>query len=140
MHYFVSDIHLGSGSLTEQRRVEQAFLNFLTKIEGDAETLILAGDIFDFWFEYKEVAPKGFVRVLGRLAELSDKGVRVVMFTGNHDMWIGNYLAQECGIELYTSPQTLTIGGKRLFVAHGDNMNIQGQPMLQFMRTRNKKF
>ena len=133
MHYFVSDVHLGSGDVAEQRRVERLFLDFLKRIEKDAETLYLVGDIFDFWFEYKEVAPKGFVRVLGRLAELSDKGVRVVMFTGNHDMWIGNYLAQECGIELYTSPQTLTIGGKRLFVAHGDNMNIQGQPMLQFM-------
>lgn len=133
MHYFVSDIHLGSGDKGEQRRVERLFLDFLAEIENDAETLFLVGDIFDFWFEYKQVVPKGFVRVLGRLAELSDKGVRIVMLTGNHDMWVGNYLTEECGIELYTKPQTFTLAGKTLFVAHGDNMNIKGQPVLQAM-------
>ena len=135
MHYFVSDIHLGSGNTAEQRRVEGLFLDFLTEIEKDAETLFLVGDIFDFWFEYKEVVPKGFVRVLGRLAELSDKGVRIVMLTGNHDMWVGDYLTVECGIELYTKPQTFTIAGKELFVAHGDNMNIKRKPLLRLMNT-----
>lgn len=135
MHYFVSDIHLGSGDVAEQRRVERAFLDFLTRIEKDAESLFLVGDIFDFWFEYREVVPKGFVRVLGRLAELSDKGVRVVMLTGNHDMWVGDYLTQECGIELYTTPQTFTLSGKELFVAHGDNMNIQWRPILRLMNS-----
>ena len=133
MHYFVSDIHLGSGDKTEQRRVERLFLDFLAKIEADAETLFLVGDIFDFWFEYKQVVPKGFVRVLGRLAELSDKGIRVVMLTGNHDMWVDDYLTEECGIELYTTPQRFTLAGKELFVAHGDNMNIKGTPVLQAM-------
>ena len=133
MHYFVSDIHLGSGDKTEQRRVERLFLDFLTKIEADAESLYLVGDIFDFWFEYKRVVPKGYVRVLGRLAELSDKGVKIVMLTGNHDMWVGDYLTEECGITLYTKPQTFAIAGKTLFVAHGDNMNIKGQPVLQAM-------
>ncbi len=135
MHYFVSDIHLGSGNTPEQRRVERLFLNFLTQIEKDAETLFLVGDIFDFWFEYKEVVPKGFVRVLGRLAELSDKGVRVVMLTGNHDMWVDDYLTQECGIEIYTKPQTFSLAGKGLFVAHGDNMNINGKPILRLMNS-----
>ena len=135
MHYFVSDIHLGSGDATEQRRVERLFLDFLTKIEADAETLFLVGDIFDFWFEYREVVPKGFVRVLGRLAELSDKGVKITMLTGNHDMWVGDYLTKECGIELYTKPQTFSLAGKELFVAHGDNMNIKGQPVLRLMNT-----
>ena len=133
MHYFVSDIHLGSGSVAEQRRVERLFLDFLTKIEGDAESLYLVGDIFDFWFEYKRVVPRGFVRVLGRLAELSDKGVKIVMLTGNHDMWVGDYLTNECGIELYTKPQTILVADKTLFVAHGDNMNIKGQPVLRAM-------
>ena len=137
MHYFVSDIHLGSGNTAEQRRVERLFIDFLTKIEKDAETLFLVGDIFDFWFEYKQVVPKGFVRTLGRLAELSDKGVRIVMLTGNHDMWVGDYLTNECGIELYTTPQTFTLAGKELFVAHGDNMNIKGKPILRLM---NKMF
>lgn len=133
MHYFVSDIHLGSGDNAEQRRVERNFLNFLKQIEADAESLFLVGDIFDFWFEYKRVVLKGFVRVLGRLAELSDRGVRIVMLTGNHDMWVGNYLTEECGIELYVKPQTFTLAGKTLFVAHGDNMNIKGKPLLQAM-------
>ena len=137
MHYFISDVHLGSGNMAEQRRVERLFLDFLSDIEKDVETLFLVGDIFDFWFEYKEVVPKGFVRVLGRLAELSDKGVRVVMLTGNHDMWVGDYLTEECGIELYTTPQRFNIAGKELFVAHGDNMNIKGNPILRLM---NKMF
>ena len=133
MHYFVADIHLGSGDTAEQRRIERNFLDFLEQIEGDAETLFLVGDIFDFWFEYNEVVPKGFVRVLGRLAELHDKGVRVVMLTGNHDMWMGDYLTKECGIELYTKPQVFEVAGKRLFVSHGDNMNIENLPMLRLM-------
>ena len=135
MHYFVSDIHLGSGNIAEQKRVEKAFLGFLKEIENDAETLFLVGDIFDFWFEYNEVIPKGFTRVLGRLAELSDKGIKIIMLTGNHDMWIGDCLAQECGILLYTKPQLFSLAGKEIFVAHGDNMNIQGQPTLQFMNS-----
>ncbi len=135
MHYFVSDIHLGSGNHEEQRRVERAFLDFLRDIGSDAETLFLVGDIFDFWFEYGEVVPKGFTRVLGRLAELSDSGVRVIMLTGNHDMWVGDYLACECGISLFTKPQTFTLAGKEVFVAHGDNMNIKGQPVLQLMNS-----
>lgn len=133
MHYFVSDIHLGSGDRACQRRVERRFLDFLAHIEEDAESLFLVGDIFDFWFEYNEVVPKGFVRVLGRLAALSDRGVRVVMLTGNHDMWVGDYLTKECGIELYTKPQTFTLAGKTLFVAHGDNMNIGFKPILGLM-------
>ena len=133
MHYFVSDIHLGSGKRAEQRRVESQFLDFLKQIENDCETLFLVGDIFDFWFEYKRVVPKGFLRVLGRLAELSDRGVKIVMLTGNHDIWVGDYLTEECGITIYTKPQTFTIAGKTLYVAHGDNMNIQGQPLLRAM-------
>jgi UDP-2,3-diacylglucosamine hydrolase len=77
--------------------------------------------------------PKGFVRVLGRLAELSEKGVKIVMLTGTHDMWVGDYLTNECGIELYTKPQTIVVADKTLFVAHGDNMNIKGQPVLRAM-------
>ena len=133
MHYFVSDIHLGSGNSTDSRRVERTFLDFLKQIENDAETLFLVGDIFDFWFEYGEVVPKGFTRILGRLAELSDRGVRITMITGNHDMWVGDYLEKECGITLYTKPQTFTLADKTLFVAHGDNMNIKGQPVLRLM-------
>ena len=133
MHYFVSDIHLGAGDKATQRVVEDRFLNFLKQIEGDVESLYLVGDVFDFWFEYKRVVPQGFVRVLGRLAELSDRGIKVVLITGNHDMWVGDYLTRECGVEIYTKPQSVTLAGKELFVAHGDNMNIKGQPMLRLM-------
>lgn len=133
MIYFASDIHLGSGDKQAQRATEQRFVEWLRAIEPTAEVLFLVGDIFDFWFEYKRVVPKGFVRTLGQLARMTDRGIRVVMLTGNHDMWVGNYLAEECGIELYTTPQVFDIAGKRLFVSHGDNTNIKGQPMLRLM-------
>lgn len=133
MHYFASDIHLGAGSEAEARATEQRFVAWLDRVAQDAETVVLVGDIFDFWFEYREVVPKGFVRTLGKIAELTDRGIRVLFFTGNHDMWMGDYLQRECGVELYTAPTELTIGSRRLFVAHGDNMNIDGQWVLQAM-------
>ena len=89
-------------------------MQWLDSIKSTAEALFLVGDIFDFWFEYNRVVPKGFVRTLAKLAELTDSGVRVVMLTGNHDMWVGSYLTEECGVELYTT-------------------NIKGQPMLKLI-------
>lgn len=133
MHYFASDIHLGAGSASEAQAIEQRFVAWLDCVAEDAETVVLAGDIFDFWFEYQEVVPKGFVRTLGRLAAMTDRGIRVIFLTGNHDMWVGDYLQRECGVELYTAPVELTLGGRQLFVAHGDNMNIEGQWVLQTM-------
>ena len=133
MHYFASDIHLGAGSESEARATEQRFVAWLDRVAEDAETVVLAGDIFDFWFEYREVVPKGFVRTLGKIAELTDRGIRVLFFTGNHDMWVGDYLERECGVEVHTAPTVVTLGGKRIFVAHGDNMNIDGQWVLQAM-------
>ena len=135
MHYFVSDIHLGAGTEAESRATERRFVAWLDRIAADAETLVLAGDIFDFWFEYKRVVPKGFVRTLGRLAALTDRGIRVIFFTGNHDMWLTDYLVRECGVEICTTPQLLTFNGRRIFVAHGDNMQIQGQWLLQTINT-----
>ena len=133
MIYFASDIHLGSGDKKAQRATEQRFVEWLRHIEPTAEVLFLVGDIFDFWFEYKRVVPKGFVRTLGQLARMTDRGIRVVMLTGNHDMWVGKYLTEECGIELYTTPQIFTLAGKKLYISHGDNTNIKGQPMLRLM-------
>lgn len=133
MIYFASDVHLGGGDARQAREVERRFLEWLDRAARDAEAIFLLGDIFDFWFEYREVVPKGFVRVLGRLAELADRGVRVVFFTGNHDMWVRDYLTHECGMEVYTEPRVMTLAGKRLFIAHGDNMNIDDQPALRFM-------
>ncbi len=133
MHYFASDIHLGAGTEQEARQTEQRFVAWLDCVAEDAETVVLAGDIFDFWFEYREVVPKGFVRTLGKIAELTDRGIRVLFFTGNHDMWVGDYLHKECGVEVYTTPQEVVLGAKRLFIAHGDNMNIDGQWLLKAM-------
>lgn len=133
MIYFASDIHLGSGDSKCQRATEQRFVKWLESIESTAEVVVLAGDVFDFWFEYKRVIPKGFARTLGTLSRLTDRGVRVIMLTGNHDMWVGDYLSTECGIELYTAAQEFTFKGKRLYISHGDNTNIKGQPMLRLM-------
>ena len=133
MIYFVSDIHLGAGSREQAQRTERAFCRWLDMVAADATHLYLLGDIFDFWFEYRRVAPKGFVRVLGRLAELTDRGVRVTLYTGNHDMWCYDYFERECGIEVVKSPRVECIAGKRLHLAHGDNMNIRGNLLLRLM-------
>ena len=135
MFYFASDIHLGAGDRECSRKVERRFVEWLDVVGKDAEAIFLLGDIFDFWFEYRRVVPKGFVRVLARLSELTSRGVRVVFLTGNHDMWVWDYLAEECGIEIYTKPIFEDVAGKRLFLAHGDNMKIDGEPMLKLMNT-----
>lgn len=135
MRYFVSDIHLGAGTKAERRRVEDAFCRWLDMAGKDATELYLMGDIFDFWFEYHRVVPRGFTRVLARLAELSRRGVRVVLFTGNHDMWCYDYLAQECGVEIVRNPRVVELDGVKVHLAHGDNLNISGQPMLKLMNT-----
>lgn len=133
MYYFASDIHLGGGTPERARSVERRFVAWLDAVAADAEAIFLLGDLFDFWFEYRRVVPKGHVRVLGRLAGLTDRGVRVVFFTGNHDMWVGDYLAAECGVEVVTAPRLVELAGRRLFLAHGDNMNVGRKPLLRLM-------
>lgn len=135
MYYFVSDIHLGAGTPQEQHRTERAFCRWLDMVSDDARAIYLMGDIFDFWFEYKRVVPQGFVRVLGRLAALAERGVELHMFIGNHDMWCGDYLMRECGVTLHFKPEVVQLAGLRLHLAHGDNMNIKRQPMLRLMNT-----
>lgn len=135
MFYFASDIHLGAGGRECACRVESRFVEWLDKVGDDAEAIFLLGDVFDFWFEYHRVVPKGFVRTLAKLSELTAQGVRVVFLTGNHDMWVYDYLADECGVELYTKPITEVVAGKRVFMAHGDNMKVDGYPMLKLMNT-----
>lgn len=126
MVWFASDIHLGGGEAAVARATERRFVAWLDRAAREAHTVVLAGDVFDFWFEYGRVVPQGCVRALGKLAELTDRGLRVVFFTGNHDMWVGDYLARECGLEIHTRPEVLELEGQRIFVAHGDNMNIRG--------------
>jgi|GEM_PF-81002 len=133
MYYFASDIHLGAGGPAAARAVEKRFVAWLDEVSRDADAVFILGDLFDFWFEYKRVVPKGFVRVLGKLCELTDRGIRVVFMTGNHDMWVRDYFEAECGVEVYTSPRIMELAGKRVFLAHGDNMKIDHLPVLRFM-------
>ena len=133
MYYFVSDIHLGAGSIDEARLTENRFVGWLESVAPDADAIYILGDLFDFWFEYKRVVPKGFVCTLAKLAELTRRGIKIVFLTGNHDMWVRDYLAIECGIEIYTAPIEITLCGRRMLLAHGDNMNIKGQPALKLM-------
>ncbi|MBQ6613312.1 MAG: UDP-2,3-diacylglucosamine diphosphatase [Alistipes sp.] len=135
MIYFVSDIHLGAGNHNHARRTEDAFCRWLDMVAKDATKIYLLGDIFDFWFEYRRVVPQGFVRVFGRLAELTQRGVEVVFYTGNHDMWCYDYLEWECGMRIVRRPRIEKVGGLNIHLAHGDNMNIKGQPMLRLMNS-----
>jgi len=121
--YFVSDIHLGAPALSNNKERELAFVSWLNEIKEDASHLFLMGDIFDFWFEYKTVVPRGFVRTLGKIAELSDSGVEVHFFTGNHDVWVFDYLPNELGLTLHRNEFKTELYGKKFFLAHGDGLD-----------------
>ncbi len=133
MYYFISDVHLGAGTKAEAKATQARFAEWLDSVAGSAKAIFLNGDIFDFWFEHKRVAPKGFVRILGRIASLTDSGVRVIFMTGNHDQWVGNYFETECGMEVYTAPMIFDIGTKRVYLAHGDNLKVRKNYSLRFM-------
>lgn len=120
--YFASDVHLGAPGIKDHRCHEQRFVAWLDSIKDTASELYLMGDIFDFWFEYKRVVPRGFTRFLGKLSELSDRGILIHFFTGNHDIWLFDYLESECGVKVYREPVVKTIHGKKLFLAHGDGL------------------
>lgn len=133
MYYFASDVHLGAGDELSSRRTEHCFVRWLDMVSKDAEAIFLVGDIFDFWFEYNRVVPKGFVRTLGKLAELTDKGIKIVFITGNHDMWSRDYLQRECGVEMVYTSRDITLGNRTIHIAHGDNLNIGNKPLLRLM-------
>ncbi len=120
--YFASDFHLGVPGTTSSREREKLIVKWLDEIAADAEEIFLVGDIFDFWFEYKTVIPKGFARIQGKIAELCDAGIPVHVFTGNHDMWMFGYLEEELGVKLYHEPVERTFGGKSFFIGHGDGL------------------
>ena len=121
--YFISDAHLGSRAIEHRRTQERRLVNFLDKIKDKAEAVFMLGDMFDFWFEYKEVVPRGYTRFLGKISELTDLGVEVHFFCGNHDMWMDDYLEKECGIILHREPCTLELHGKVFYLAHGDRLD-----------------
>jgi UDP-2,3-diacylglucosamine hydrolase len=120
--YFVSDLHLGVNGATDSKNREAAFVRWLHMISADASALYLMGDLFDFYFEYKKAVPKGHVRILGALAQLSDGGLPIYFFTGNHDMWIFRYFEEELGIPTYREPIEKEIQGKKVFLGHGDGL------------------
>ncbi|MBN1790842.1 MAG: UDP-2,3-diacylglucosamine diphosphatase [Bacteroidales bacterium] len=120
--YFISDVHLGLYPPEKSLIRERLLVNWLDGIKADAAELYLLGDIFDFWHEYRYVAPRGFTRFLGKIAELADSGVQLHFFTGNHDIWIYDYLPGEIGLTLYRQPVTRNINGKKFFIGHGDGI------------------
>ncbi|MEL7003477.1 MAG: UDP-2,3-diacylglucosamine diphosphatase, partial [Bacteroidota bacterium] len=120
--YFASDFHLGAPSRESSLERELKIIRWLDEVKKDAHTIYLVGDIFDFWFEYKNAIPKGFIRFQGKLAELIDSGIKVVFFTGNHDMWMFNYFTDELSIPIYRGPHQLLVENKKILVGHGDGL------------------
>ena len=112
--YFASDLHLGTPDAASSLAREKLFVQWLDEAKQDAEAIFIVGDIFDFWHEYKTVVPMGFVRLLGKLAELTDAGIPVHIFTGNHDLWMFGYLERELGVKVYKDPIQITLQGKKL--------------------------
>jgi UDP-2,3-diacylglucosamine hydrolase len=120
--YFASDQHLGAPTPEASFLREQKFVSWLDSVKGDAEAIFLLGDLFDFWFDYKTVVPRGFVRVLGKLAEIRDSGVPIYFFVGNHDLWMDDYFEKELNIPVYHSVKEYTFNNKTFLIGHGDGL------------------
>ena len=120
--YFCSDNHLGSPNRNLSLEREKIFITWLDQIKIDAQAIFFLGDLFDFWFEYKKVVPKGFTRLFGKLAELSDSGINLFFFVGNHDCWIGNYFEDELGINVFHKKVDLNIDNYNILIGHGDGL------------------
>lgn len=121
--YFISDVHLGAPALKNNREREIHFARWLDYIRSDVEELYLLGDIFDFWFEYRKVVPRGFTRILGRLADMADAGIPIHFFAGNHDLWVFDYLPMEIGLEMHPNELITEIRGKKFYLTHGDGLD-----------------
>ena len=129
--YFISDAHLGSLAITHGRTQERRLVNFLDSIKDKAAAIYLLGDIFDFWHEYRNVVPKGYTRLLGKISELTDRGVEVHFFTGNHDLWVHDYFEKECGMIMHREISLTTeIYGKVFYLAHGDGLGTSDRKYL----------
>ena len=120
--YFASDNHLGAPDRLKSRNREQKFVTWLDGLKADAHAVFLLGDLFDFWFEYKTVVPKGFTRTLGKLAELTDSGIQIFYFVGNHDLWMNGYFEEELNIPVYHAPLEIVLNGKQFLIGHGDGL------------------
>jgi UDP-2,3-diacylglucosamine hydrolase len=120
--YFLSDFHLGAPDYESSLIREKKVVAFLDSIKHKASEIFIVGDMFDFWYEYKKVVPKGYTRLLGKLAELSDAGIPMHFFLGNHDMWMSGYFEKELNIPVYHEPKVFERGGKKFFIGHGDGL------------------
>lgn len=120
--YFASDQHFGAPTRKESLPREQKFIRWLDVVKQDADAIFLLGDLFDFWFEYKTVVPRGFIRVLGKLAEIRDAGIPIYFFVGNHDLWMADYFEKELDIPVYHKPQEFMFSGKSFLIGHGDGL------------------
>ncbi|WP_066629864.1 UDP-2,3-diacylglucosamine diphosphatase [Labilibacter marinus] len=120
--YFASDVHLGAPSIKDSRKHEKVFVDWLDSIKEDTAALYLLGDIFDFWFEYRHVVPRGFSRFFGKICEFTDSGIPVHFFTGNHDIWVFDYLPKETGMIVHRDPVKTEFNGKSFYLAHGDGL------------------
>ena len=131
--YFLSDFHLGAPDYASSLTREKLVVQFLDDIKKDAAVIFILGDLFDFWFEYKKVVPKGFVRILGKLAELTDQGITIHFFVGNHDMWMNGYFEKELNISVYEDPREFEFNGKKFLIGHGDGLG-PGDHRYKFMK------
>ncbi|PRD46669.1 UDP-2,3-diacylglucosamine diphosphatase [Sphingobacterium haloxyli] len=131
--YFASDFHLGVTPKAASLERERRLVAWLDHIKHDAKALFLVGDIFDFWFEYSTVVPKGFIRFLGKLAELADLGVAITLFKGNHDMWMFGYLKEQLDANIVENEMILDIDGKRFYIHHGDGLG-PGDTKYKFLK------
>lgn len=138
--YFLSDIHLGSPVLNDNREREARLVAWLERIRPECGVLFLLGDIFDFWFEYKRAVPKGYVRFLAKICEFTDSGIPVHFFTGNHDVWVFDYLPEECGVKLHRGNRIFNIAGKLFFIGHGDGLNPHDRGYLFLYRMFHCRF
>lgn len=120
--YFLSDFHLGTPDHSSSLKREKHIVRFLSRIKEDAAAIFIVGDLFDFWYEYKKVVPKGFVRILGKMAELTDAGIPLYFFVGNHDMWMSGYFERELNIPVYYEPKEFEFNGKKFLIGHGDGL------------------
>ncbi len=131
--YFASDFHLGAPSYASSRAREDRLVRWLDMIKADAAEIFLMGDAFDFWFEYRTVVPKGYVRFLGKLAELADMGIKIYLFKGNHDMWMFDYFTKEFGATIITNELVIERNGKKFFLHHGDGLG-PGDTFYKFLK------
>jgi len=120
--HFLSDFHLGAPNNGKSLEREKEIVKFLDTIKYETSAIFIVGDMFDFWYEYKKVVPKGYVRLLGKLAELTDSGIPIHFFVGNHDMWMKDYFQQELNISVYFEPQVFEWNGKKFYIGHGDGL------------------